>query len=235
MGSKTRLSSYCTKRANNGVNLVMSRNINTRLARPIALNECGLSTGMQQRLLSFLRRKVWGIDCVVTRDMKVGLANEDEARNDYLQRKQQHNLHFSVEKSGLWVNLTAPQLACSPDGIVHDPSSGNNSGLLEIKILKIFQSYSPDALIERYQNGELIEKISSTCFKIDNGIISLRTSHQYYYQIQFQLGVTGFSWCDFVLWSPKGNPVIQRISRDEQLITDIKTANKNLWHKVVEC
>ena len=36
MGSKTRLGSYCTKQADNGVNLVTSRNINTRLARPIA-------------------------------------------------------------------------------------------------------------------------------------------------------------------------------------------------------
>ena len=35
MGSKTRLGSYCTKRANNGVNLVTSRKINTRLARPM--------------------------------------------------------------------------------------------------------------------------------------------------------------------------------------------------------
>ena len=35
MGSKTRLSSYCTKRANNTVNLVTSRKINARLARPI--------------------------------------------------------------------------------------------------------------------------------------------------------------------------------------------------------
>ena len=35
MGSKTRLGSYCTKRANNGVNLVTSRNINTRLACPM--------------------------------------------------------------------------------------------------------------------------------------------------------------------------------------------------------
>ena len=35
MGSKTRLGSYCTKRANNGVNLVTSCNMNTRLARPI--------------------------------------------------------------------------------------------------------------------------------------------------------------------------------------------------------
>ena len=37
MGLKARLSSYCTKRANNGVNLVTSRNINTRLARPIGI------------------------------------------------------------------------------------------------------------------------------------------------------------------------------------------------------
>ena len=37
MGSKTRLSSYCTKRANNGVNLVTSRKIITRLARPIEM------------------------------------------------------------------------------------------------------------------------------------------------------------------------------------------------------
>ena len=38
MGSKTRLSSYCTKRGNNGVNLVTSRKINTRLARPISFS-----------------------------------------------------------------------------------------------------------------------------------------------------------------------------------------------------
>ena len=35
MGLKARLSSYCTKRSNNGVNLVTSRKINTRLARPM--------------------------------------------------------------------------------------------------------------------------------------------------------------------------------------------------------
>ena len=36
MGSKTRLSSYCTKRVNNCVDLATSRKIITRLARPIA-------------------------------------------------------------------------------------------------------------------------------------------------------------------------------------------------------
>ena len=44
MGSKTRLSSYCTKRANNGVNLVTSRKINTRLARPINVNPFNVIT-----------------------------------------------------------------------------------------------------------------------------------------------------------------------------------------------
>ena len=37
MGLKTRLSSYCTKRGNNTMNLVTSRKTNTRLARPIDL------------------------------------------------------------------------------------------------------------------------------------------------------------------------------------------------------
>ena len=36
MGSKTRLSSYCTKQGNNTVNLVTSCKTNARLARPIA-------------------------------------------------------------------------------------------------------------------------------------------------------------------------------------------------------
>ena len=37
MGLKVRLSSNCTKRANNGVDLVTSHKITTRLARPIML------------------------------------------------------------------------------------------------------------------------------------------------------------------------------------------------------
>ena len=51
MGLKARLSSYCTKRANNGVNLVTSRKINTRLARPIKENKSSNKRGF-----SFPRR-----------------------------------------------------------------------------------------------------------------------------------------------------------------------------------
>ena len=50
MGSKTRLSSYCTKRGDNTVNLVTSRKTNARLARPSAKNPDALS-------------KLWKGDC----------------------------------------------------------------------------------------------------------------------------------------------------------------------------
>ena len=61
MGSKTRLGSYCTKRANNGVNLVTSRKINTRLARPIVglRMRKGWSLAVQPHCLK--RRVVCGI------------------------------------------------------------------------------------------------------------------------------------------------------------------------------
>ena len=41
MGSKTRLSSYCTKRGDNAVNLVTSRKTNARLARPNSISHEG--------------------------------------------------------------------------------------------------------------------------------------------------------------------------------------------------
>ena len=58
MGSKTRLSSYCTKRGDNTVNLVTSRKTNARLARPInatftkgpAYNHTHLSESMKPTL-----------------------------------------------------------------------------------------------------------------------------------------------------------------------------------------
>ena len=53
MGSKTRLSFYCTKLGNNTVNLVTSRKINTRLARPIndktKVSECHIDDGFLRK------------------------------------------------------------------------------------------------------------------------------------------------------------------------------------------
>ena len=43
----------------------------------------------------------------------------------------------------------------------------------------------------------------------------LKRGHQYYFQIQGQLGITGASWCDFVIYTNKGMS-IERITSDPQ-------------------
>ena len=79
MGSKTRLSSYCTKRGNNGVNLVTSRNINTRLARPIPLSR--LTTDCRDGHVCLSHGRSWvrapeGTNCPLRNGEKLILSHD---------------------------------------------------------------------------------------------------------------------------------------------------------------
>lgn len=140
---------------------------------------------------------------------------------------------FSCEKTGLFVSHRLPQLACSPDGLSYDPST-NSFGLAEIKILGLLQKKSPQECVDQYNSGEMTSKdIQATCFTISVNKLVLRRSHPYYYQVQYQLGVTGLEWCDFVLWSVKGDPSIERIYSDSNFIADIINSNYKLWSCVV--
>ena len=40
----------------------------------------------------------------------------------------------------------------------------------------------------------------------------------YFYQVQTQLHVTGLHWCDFCVWSPIGEPFVQRIEYDKEFM-----------------
>ena len=55
----------------------------------------------------------------------------------------------------------------------------------------------------------------------------------YYFQIQFQLAITKKKWCDFVMWSCLGQPNVERIRRDDQLIPTILENVTTLWHRVI--
>ena len=48
----------------------------------------------------------------------------------------------------------------------------------------------------------------------------LKTNHECYAQVQGQLGITGASWCDFVVYTFKGMS-IQRITFDQQFWDNI--------------
>ena len=58
--------------------------------------------------------------------------------------------------------------------------------------------------------AEAVEQLKSkfACkLNSENGSLQLKRSHNYYYQVQGQLAITGRPWCDFVMWTPKGMTV----------------------------
>lgn len=88
---------------------------------------------------------------------------------------------------GLVINPKCPWLGCSPDCKVYDieaASEGCNPfGLLEIKVVKEGET---DFRNVRYAN---VNPISNE--------VTLKTTHEYYYQVQCQLALIGIEWCDF--------------------------------------
>ncbi|CAG2232629.1 unnamed protein product [Mytilus edulis] len=61
---------------------------------------------------------------------------------------------FKVEKTGFWVCKMWPELECSPDGLVTDPSETQKHGLLEIKCLKIFRKIAPSDLFKSLEKNQ---------------------------------------------------------------------------------
>ncbi len=105
-----------------------------------------------------------------------GTAKEQETRQEYI-TYQQRNGHpdLSVETCGLFISLTTPWLAASPDGTVYDPKDASQVlGLVEIKN----PPYS-------MRDKTLDEACKTSTFCLDDKH-KLKRRHDYYYQIQCQ-------------------------------------------------
>ena len=96
-------------------------------------------------------------------------------------------------------------LGASPDGIVIDASE-KAVCLVEVKCPFNAQEKTVE---------EACSDIKSFCSTICEQQPCLKTSHDYYYQVQGQMAVTGIHACDFVLWTPK-DVRIQRIYFDNE-------------------
>lgn len=91
--------------------------------------------------------------------------------------------------AGLFVDPTLPYLAASPDGLI-----GDNS-IIEIKCPFSIRDFTPE-------NAYKENKIKYLEQKDDK--LSLKKSHDYFYQVQGQLHITQRKFCYFVVWTPKG-------------------------------
>ena len=149
---------------------------------------------------TYLEKKLWSNNLFSCPQIEYGKVNENIAREAYQLQTSNH-----VQTTGLWANNDFPSLACSPDGIVFDTTADMN-GLLEIKC--------PYILKDTYIKSLTPEQKKHFCLEICGDQLKLKRNHQYYYQIQTQIGIMKLKWCDFAVWSPK-ELYIERIVFDE--------------------
>jgi hypothetical protein len=104
---------------------------------------------------------------------------------------------------------------------------------MEIKSLKLFKEHSIAEIISDNQNLVTKDTISRQCFNIVDGKCILKHNHVYYYQVQMQLLVTERKFCDFILYAQEGPVSIERVCRDESVITEILTFLTVFWTRVI--
>ena len=114
-------------------------------------------------------------------------------------------------------------LGASPDGNVIDLHENPVYGIVEIKCPEEYTDVSPRDICYISKNP---------CLEVaENNNIVLKDNRYYYDQVEFQLGVTCQSWCDFVLYTNKGL-VVDRIRHNwVQRKQELKgLMHKNLLH-----
>lgn len=138
--------------------------------------------------------------------VKWGTSHEAAARRVYSKNIQKTHPKLKVYQSGLVINPRYPHLGSSPDALVTCEHCLDKMGLLEIKCPYKW----------RFQHPCEAAKDKTFYCELLNGKLKLKHSHQYYYQVQGQMAITGRKWCDFFLWTLKGFSV-ERIFFDENL------------------
>ena len=120
----------------------------------------------------------------------------------------------------LFVSSENPVFGASPDGIVS--CECHESRLLEIKCP---WTHRDKSVID-------YAKLEEICFEVVDNKIALKTSHSYDYQVQMQLAVIGYSWCDFFLCTTKDS-FQQKIYFDKSFWLVNKCKLEMFYSKVV--
>ena len=143
-------------------------------------------------------------DVITSKSMTFGKDNEHVARHLYSVKEGPKHKNFEIEECGLHLLKEAPYIGASPDGLA--TCSCHDKKLLEIKCSFKHQQITP----------EEIPKIDSAYhLEVVDLKLHLKTTSAWYSQIQFQMGVTGVSKCDLVIYTKKGIAIIP-ISFDEE-------------------
>ena len=105
---------------------------------------------------------------------------------------------MQVEESGLLVHNEKPWFAASPDGFVSVTGPDADKGLLEIKCpYPDRKKKIPKDIFELARERDYLDVTK------DGDITIYRNSareHNYFYQMQCQMGIANMKWCDFFVY-----------------------------------
>ena len=135
----------------------------------------------------------------VSAPLQWGITHEDVALQAYATQMEQQ-----VYPCGIFISCDHPFLGASPDGVVF--GDGSEMGLVEVKC-----PY-------KHREHTLEEACSDKAFHLnwEEGQPRLKKTHDYYFQVTGQLGITGAAFCDFVTWTCNDMHV-ERIHFDGEL------------------
>ena len=139
------------------------------------------------------------------------MQNEDKAKASYRQLVASEHDNFTLSVTGLHINVAFPHLGASLDSLIS--CSCSDDGVLEIKCPYSLSGGLP----------------TDARFLKDN---KLSQQHQYYYQVQGQMGVLERSYSDFVVWTPR-DILIQRITFDQTFFELMKKQLDLFFLKVI--
>jgi hypothetical protein len=158
---------------------------------------------------------------------RMGIAEEENAKAAYISYKRDiQGVHVNVTSVGLCVPNWSPRIASSPDGIV------NTCGeliphVLEIKCIYDTSIYPRSIVDVARQRGS-----SFYCTVDANDQLTLKKTHQYYYQVLGEMATTGLLNADFVIYHPRtGEVKVLKVVFDQEDWKKLKTKLDNFTEK----
>jgi len=137
--------------------------------------------------------------------LRWGRTHEDDARKAYIQDMAARGEHVELLQSGLVIDQRDPCLACSPDNFVRLPSG--EVGLVEHKCP---HKAAKDCLTPEQAAATL----KGFCSVLNSkGILELKRTHSYFYQVQGSLAITCKPWCHFNLLYGHPRVSVSRLSK----------------------
>ena len=139
-----------------------------------------------------------------------GCKHEDTARQAYVEKLRTEHENFVVIRCGLILDPEFPFMGATPDGLVNCKCC--NTGVLEIKCP--FSCKHKDFT-------EVASENPSFFLDDDDGQLTLKEDHAYYFQVQLQMKLCRVQYCDFIAWRDGDDTFHQRIFLDSNFIDNV--------------